>query len=215
MLIGKNVDPESLDDLRSGNYNAPHSVARSIAGVTGDRGKALRGVMKGFGVGVLVSIAAIAIAGCGGDNPTTFVLSSGSPTASPPSASASPSAGAGSSPESSSLPTTAATPPPDGSKIIIDSPDSNTTISASVDVSGTASVDKGTVVAVVLDAAGKELGRATTIASASKPDYGHFDVSVSFSGATSGAKGQIKVFGVSPRDGTTPTNYYYITVRFG
>jgi hypothetical protein len=37
---------------------------------------------------------------------------------------------------------------------------------------------------------------------------------VSFAGATPGTKGQIKVFGVSPRDGTTPTNYYFITVRF-
>jgi immunoglobulin-like protein involved in spore germination len=170
--------------------------------------------MKGFVVGVLVSVAAVAIAGCGGDNTTTFVLDSGSPSPSSPAASGSPSASAGASPESSSLPTTAVTPPTDGSKIIIDSPDANTTISSSVDVSGTASVDKGTVVAVVLDAAGKELGRATTIASAAKPDYGHFDVTVSFSGATPGTKGKLKVFGVSPRDGTTPTNYYFITIRF-
>jgi len=106
------------------------------------------------------------------------------------------------------------TPPTDGSKIIIDSPDANTTISSVVDVAGTASVDKGTVVAVVLDAAGKELGRATTIASAAKPEYGHFDVTVTFSGATPGTKGKLKVFGVSPRDGTTPTNFYFITVRF-
>jgi hypothetical protein len=171
--------------------------------------------MKGFGAGLLLSVAALAIAGCGGDNTTTFVLT-GSPTAS--AGSASPSASApldvGGSPASSSLPTTAATPIPGVYKIIIDSPDSSTAISSGVQVSGTASVDKGTVVAVVLDAAGTELGRATTIASAVKPDYGHFGVSVSFSGATSGAKGQIKVFGVSPRDGTTPTNWYAITVRF-
>ncbi len=81
-------------------------------------------------------------------------------------------------------------------------------------VSGTASVDKGTVVAVVLDANGTELGRATATASAAKPDFGHFDVSVSFAGATPGAKGQLRVFGVSPRDGTTPTNYYFISIRF-
>ena len=167
--------------------------------------------MRGFAAGVLVSIVALAIAGCGGDNVTTFVQDSGSPAASSPSASASPSAGTSGSPSS---PTTTVTPPTDGSKIIIDSPDSNTTISSAVDVAGTASVDKGTVVAVVLDAAGKELGRATTIASAAKPDYGHFDVTVSFSGATPGTKGQLKVFGVSPRDGTTPTNWYYITIRF-
>ena len=67
---------------------------------------------------------------------------------------------------------------------------------------------------MVLDAAGTELGRATTTASASKPDFGNYDLSVSFSGGTSGAKGQIKVFGVSARDGTTPTYYYFITVRF-
>jgi hypothetical protein len=83
-----------------------------------------------------------------------------------------------------------------------------------VQISGTASVDKGTVVAVVLDANDTELGpRVTTTASAARPDYGHFDVSVSFSGATPGAKGKIKVFGVG-RDGTTPTYYYFITIRF-
>ena len=153
--------------------------------------------------------AGLTLAGCGGDNTTTFVLQSGSPTAS--AASASPAANG--SPTSSSLPTTAATPIPDDVKIIIDSPDASTTISSPVEVSGTASVDKGTVVAVVLDASGTELGRATTTASASKPDFGHFDLSVTFSGAVSGTKGQIKVFGVSPRDGT-PTNYYFISVRF-
>src|SRR5207237_946425 len=96
---------------------------------------------------------------------------------------------------SSSLPTTAATPIPNNLKIIIDSPDASTAISSPVEVLGTASVDRGTVVAVVLDASGAELGRGTATASASKPDYGHFDVSVSFSGAVSGTKGQIKVYG--------------------
>jgi len=38
---------------------------------------------------------------------------------------------------------------------------------------------------------------------------------VTFSGGTPGAQGRIKVWGVSPRDGTTPTNFYYIDVRFG
>ena len=50
--------------------------------------------------------------------------------------------------------------------------------------------------------------------SAAKPEFGHFNVTVSFSGAVSGQKGQLKVFGVSPRDGTTPTSYYFISVRF-
>ena len=117
-------------------------------------------------------------------------------------------------PASSSLPATAATPIPGSLKIIIDSPDASTAISSPVEVSGTASVDKGTVDGVVLDAAGNELGRATATASATKPDYGHYDLTISFSGAASGTKGQIKVFGVSPRDGTTPTSYYFISVRF-
>jgi hypothetical protein len=168
--------------------------------------------MKGFRA-LLVLAAGLAVAGCGGDNTTTFV-ETGSPSASPGSTSASPSASAGASPVSSSLPTTAATPIPNNWRIIIDSPDGSTAISSPVDVSGTASVDKGTVVAVVLDASGTELGRASTTASASKPDFGHFDVSVSFTGAVSGSKGQIKVFGVSPRDGATPTYYYYIQIRF-
>ncbi len=170
------------------------------------------GAMKGFGAGLFLALAVV-LAGCGGDNTTTFVLESGSPSASAKTG-ASPSTTASGTPASSSLPATAATPIPDGSKIIIDSPDSNTAISSPLEVSGTASVDKGTVVAVVLDASGTELGRATTTASAVKPDFGHFDVTVSFSGGTSGAKGRIKVFGVSPRDGTTPTNFYYIDVRF-
>jgi hypothetical protein len=170
--------------------------------------------MKGFGVGLSVLIAVV-LAGCGGDNTTTFVLDSGTPSASASAkAGASASAKASATPTGSELPITAATPIPGTLKIIIDSPDANTAISSPVQISGTASVDKGTVVVVVLDGNGTELGRATTTASASKPDYGHFGVSVTFSGATSGAKGQLKVFGVSPRDGTTPTNYYFISVRF-
>jgi len=168
--------------------------------------------MKGIGAGLSVLIAVV-LAGCGGDSTTTFVLESGSPTASAK-AGATASVQASATPTGSTLPATAATPIPDGSKIIIDSPDASTAISSPVQVSGTASVDKGTVVAVVLDAAGTELGRATTTASAVKPDFGHFDVTVSFTGGVSGQRGQIKVFGVSPRDGTTPTNYYFISIRF-
>jgi hypothetical protein len=157
----------------------------------------------------------VVLAGCGGDNTTTFVLDTGSPSASPSAkASTAASAKASVAPVTSALPVTAATPIPDNVKIIIDSPDASTTISSPVQVSGTASVDKGTVVAVVLDAAGTELGRATATASAVKPDYGHFDVTVSFTGGVSGQRGQIKVFGVSPRDGTTPTSYYFIQIRF-
>jgi hypothetical protein len=170
--------------------------------------------MKGFGAGLGVLIAVV-LAGCGGDNTTTFVLDTGSPSASPSAkASTAASAKASVAPVTSALPVTAATPIPDNVKIIIDSPDASTTISSPVQVSGTASVDKGTVVAVVLDAAGTELGRATATASAVKPDYGHFDVTVSFTGGVSGQRGQIKVFGVSPRDGTTPTSYYFIQIRF-
>jgi hypothetical protein len=170
--------------------------------------------MKGFGAGLCVLIAVV-LAGCGGDNTTTFVLDTGSPSASASAkASTAASVKASVTPATSALPVTAATPIPDNMKIIIDSPDASTTISSPVQVSGTASVDKGTVVAVVLDAAGTELGRATATASAVKPDYGHFDVTVSFTGGVSGQRGQIKVFGVSPRDGTTPTSYYFIQIRF-
>ena len=168
--------------------------------------------MKGFGAGLGVLIAVV-LAGCGGDSTTTFVLESGSPTASAKTG-ASASVQGSATPTSATLPATAATPIPDGSKIIIDSPDASTTISSPVQVSGTASVDKGTVVAVVLDAAGTELGRATTTASAVKPDFGHYDVTVTFTGSVAGQKGQIKVFGVSPRDGTTATSYYFIQIRF-
>jgi hypothetical protein len=172
--------------------------------------------MKRFGAALFVGTACLVLAACGGDSTSTFVLDTGSPSASASAkAGTSPSSAPGATPTISSLPATAATPIADPTlKIIIDSPDASTAISSPVQISGTASVDKGTVVAVVLDANGTELGRATTTASASRPDYGHFDVSVSFSGATSGAKGQLKVFGVSPRDGTTPTYFYFISVRF-
>ncbi len=171
--------------------------------------------MKRFGAALVVVGACLALAACGGDNSTTFVLDTGTPAASAsakPGTSGSPKPSA--TPASSTLPVTAPTPIADPSlKIIIDSPDAGTTISSPVQVSGTASVDNGTVVAVVLDSNDSELGRATTTASAARPDYGHFDVSVSFSGAISGQKGKIKVFGVG-RDGTTPTFYYFITIRF-
>src|SRR5438067_2127238 len=167
--------------------------------------------MKGYGIALVIGAACLMLAACGGDNTTTFVLDSGSPNAGASAkASASASGQASAGPTTSTLPTTAATPIADNLKIIIDSPDSSAPISSPVEVSGTASVDKGTVVGVVLDASGAELGRATTTASASKPDFGHFDLTVTFSGGTSGAKGRLKVYSVSPRDGTTPTNWYYI-----
>src|SRR5438128_5895523 len=191
------ITRRSMSPMASATYNAPRSV-----------------VMKGSGAGLSVLIAVV-LAGCGGDTTTTYVLESGSPSATASTrAGASPSANASATPTSAALPATAATAIPGNVKIIIDSPDASTVISSPVEVSGTASVDKGTVVAVVLDAAGTELGRATTTASAIKPDYGHFDVSVTFTGGVSGQKGQIKVFGVSPRDGTTPTSYYFIQIRF-
>ena len=183
-----------------------------MAPASGGRNCWSRGVvnqaMKGIGV-VIVLAAGFALAGCGGDTSTTFVLSSSSPSASAASAGASPAASANGSPASSSLPTTAATPIPNNLKVIIDSPDASSTISSPTEVSGTASVSNGAVVVVVLDAAGAELGRAATTASASKPDYGHYDVSVTFSGAVSGTKGQIKVM-----DAATQKNYYFITVKF-
>ena len=163
--------------------------------------------MKGIGA-LIVLAAGLALAGCGGDNSTTFVLQSGSPTASgSPSGSAAATSSA--SPASSSLPNTAATPIPNNLKVIIDSPDGSSPISSPVEVSGTASVSNGAVLVVVRDAAGNELGRATTTASASKPDYGHYDVTVTFSGATSGARGEIRVF-----DAATQKNFYFITIRF-
>lgn len=130
-----------------------------------------------------------------------------------PTAIALPSAAASPSPSALPLSGPEATPIPDGSRIIIDSPDASSAVQSPVEVIGTASVDGGNVVAVVLDAGGNELGRATTTATAAAPAFGHFDVLVTFTGATSGTKGQIKVFGVNPRNGS-PTWYYFIVVRF-
>jgi hypothetical protein len=166
--------------------------------------------MKGFGVVLLLVAASAALAACGSDNTTTFVLPSDSPSASAKaSASASARASTSATPASSSLPSTAATPIAGDLKIIIDSPDASTAVGSPVTVSGTASVTNGQLIIVVKDAAGNELGRATTTATASRPDYGHYEASVSFSGASSGAKGEIRVM-----DAATQKNYYFITIRF-
>ncbi len=170
--------------------------------------------MKRFLTGAAAVIIAASLAACGSDNTTNFVLTTNSPAASA-AASASASAAATATPATSSGATGAeATPIPGGSKIIIDTPDASTSITSPVQVSGAASVANGTVVAVVLDAGGNELGRGTATASAAAPAFGHYDVTVSFSGAASGTKGQLKVYGVSTKDGTTPTNFYFISVRF-
>jgi hypothetical protein len=152
----------------------------------------------------MVVLAAALLAACGADQSQ----SNDYPTAVPlPTATATPSA--------STLPIAGpeATAIPDGTRIIIDGPDAAAAIQSPVEVTGTASVDGGNVVAVVLDAADNELGRATTTATAAAPAFGHFDVNVTFSGATPGTKGKIKVFGVNPRNGS-PTWYYFIAVRF-
>ena len=169
--------------------------------------------MKRVFAALLVGCAILVASGCGSDNTTNFVLSSGSASASTSpgsSPSADTSASASASPGSSSGSTTVATPIPSGRRIIIDSPDGSTPIASPVQVSGTASVTNGQVLVVVRDAAGKELGRATATASASKPDYGHFDVSVTFSGGAAGAKGEIRAM-----DAATQKNYYFVTIRFG
>jgi hypothetical protein len=162
----------------------------------------------------LMLLAVLALAGCGGDdNSAVFVLPSGTASASASAAASASASGAATAAPSAPTTGAQATPIPDGSKIIIDSPDASATISSPIGVSGAASVLNGTVVAVVLDSGGSELGRATTTASAASPDFGHYDVKVTFSGQTAGAKGQIKVFGVRA-DGHTPTYFYFIFVRF-
>jgi len=154
----------------------------------------------------------LALSSCGStDDQTVFVLPSGSASAVPGTGSPAPGTAPGTPGAGpSSVP---ATPLADGGRIVIDSPDAGSTVGAPVEVQGTASVANGTVVAVVLDAAGAELGRATTTASAAAPDFGHYDVQVSFGGAASGSRGTIKVYGVRS-DGQTPTWFYFISVRF-
>jgi Immunoglobulin-like domain of bacterial spore germination len=162
-----------------------------------------RGFAGPLGVGVAVILVACGDTGnqsTSTTQPTAIALPSASPSASA-SATALPAAG----PE--------ATPIPDGSRIIIDSPDASSTIQSPLEVTGTASVDGGNVVVAVLDANGNELGRASTTATAAAPAFGHFDATVVFTGASSGSKGQIKVFGVNPRNGN-PSWFYWITVRF-
>jgi hypothetical protein len=164
----------------------------------------------------LIAVAAMVIAGCGGDNNTTFVLSTGTPQATASASNSTspspvaPSTGGASAAPSSGAPVTAATPIGNGLRVIIDSPDGSSPVTSPVEVSGTASVRNGAVLVVVLDGSGNELGRATTTADAAAPNYGHYDVTVSFSGGTPGGKGQIRVM-----DAATQKNYYFITIRFG
>src|ERR1700730_13609492 len=63
--------------MASATYNAPSLPAA----VTGWGRSSLRGVMKGFGAALSLGLACLVLAGCGGDSTTTFVLESGSPTA--------------------------------------------------------------------------------------------------------------------------------------
>jgi hypothetical protein len=175
------------------------------------------GVRRVFTAVVLV-LGAASLAGCANDDQSTvFILPSHSPT--PATAAASASAKAPSPATSApatpapGLANTAATPIPGGDKIVIDSPNASSAIQSPVTVVGTASVDQGKVVVVVLGAGDAELGRAQTTASAASPDYGHFQVNVDFTGATPGTRGKIKAYGVG-RDGVSPSWYYFITVRF-
>jgi hypothetical protein len=161
--------------------------------------------MRGSAAAAGLALVALLLVACGSDQGTQFT---DQPTAIPlPTVTPSP------SPSVLPISGPEATPIPDGSHIIIDTPDASSVIRNPVEVIGTASVDGGNVVAVVLDADGNELGRATTTASAAAPAFGHFDVNVTYSNATSGAKGQLKVFGVNPRN-QAPTWYYFIVVRF-
>ena len=161
----------------------------------------------GLGVAALVAL----LAGCGEAQGTRFVIETATPTTSPGENSPGPTAS-----PSAIEPATGgeATPIPGSARIIIDSPDALSTISSPVRVSGTASLPSPTVVVVVLDAAGNELGRASTTASATAPGFGHFEADIDYAGARPGASGQLKAFGVAA-DGTTPTWYYFIGIRFG
>jgi len=104
-------------------------------------------------------------------------------------------------------------PLPDNLRVSIDQPDANVLLKSPVTVAGVASVHDGRLVAVVLDDAGAELGRGTATASAAYPAFGKYSVTLSFTGGAPGTKGQLKVFGVNPRDGS-PTWFYWINVRF-
>ncbi len=150
----------------------------------------------------MVVLAAGVLAACGADQSQSSNYATPIPL---PSATATP------APSSLPIAGPEATPIPDGFRVIIDSPDASAAIQSPVEVTGTASVDGGALVVVVLDDAGNELGRATTTATAAAPAFGHFDVNVTFS-ATPGTHGQIKVFSANTRTGT-PWNYH-IAVRF-
>lgn len=165
-----------------------------------------------FGLCVAPLLAGL-LAACASDNQQTVFVTQSASSSANASASASGSASASAAASSSATAASAPTPIPSNGHIVIDSPDASSTIGNPVGVSGTASVLNGTVVGVVQDAGGKELGRATATATAAAPGYGHYDLSITYTGATSGARGQIRVFGVRA-DGTTPTYYYFITVKF-
>jgi hypothetical protein len=64
--------------------------------------------------------------------------------------------------------------------IVVESPESDASVSSPVTVSGTASVFEGTVQLRILDADGKEIASAFTTASAGAPERGEFSEDVEF-----------------------------------
>ena len=91
----------------------------------------------------------------------------------------------------------------DEAAIVVTSPESGATVSSPVTISGTASVFEGTVQLRILDADGKEVGRAFTTASSGAPDRGTFSEEVEFS-VDEAQDGVIRVFEenvASPEEG--------------
>ena len=168
--------------------------------------------MKLTAGGLALAALITLLAGCGEAQGTQFVIETASPSAGPSESASAPAATP--NPTATESPGVTTTPIPGNARIIIDSPNAASRVVSPVEVSGTASLPTPTVVVVVFDSAGNELGRATTNASATAPAYGRFQVSVDYQGGRPGTPGRIRAFGVEA-DGHTETWYYFIQIVFG
>lgn len=106
----------------------------------------------------------------------------------------------------SSMPTPAASPtslPSDsGPDITVTSPAPQQRITSPLRISGMARVFEGAVEAAIKDASGKTLGVGFASASRGAPEWGSYEMRVSFTQPASEAPGKVEVFNRSARDGS-------------
>lgn len=125
----------------------------------------------------------------------------GQPTAKP--AATTPPATATTKPAPTATKAPAALPTPSGERpIVVGEPKPQQNVKSPVRISGLASVFEGTVQAEVVDSKGNIVGRGFTTASAGGPEVGTFSFDLTFTPPANEEPGAVRVFSMSPRDGS-------------